>query len=187
MFFKARQYLNFLFKSTNQHGVHSPFVYNLVTQCFYDKEKRKSDSIIKYLCTKTQTKFKIGKLLNRIPVYFECKNILVLKEPKDLISQILSVDNLVSIDHSKQPDKVYDFVYLTTSLLHQYLDTKPLCKMIHNDSIILVDSIYNSETDMLNWEKIKKHPKVTVTIDTFYLGFVFIRNEQAKEHFTIRL
>ena len=30
-------YLKFLWKSTNQHGVHSPFVYGLVTMCFYDK------------------------------------------------------------------------------------------------------------------------------------------------------
>ena len=30
-------YLRFLLKSTNQHGVHSPFVFNLVTRCFYDK------------------------------------------------------------------------------------------------------------------------------------------------------
>ena len=37
------------------------------------------------------------------------------------------------------------------------------------------------------WEQIKEHPKVRVTIDTFQWGFVFFREEQAKEHFTIRL
>nr|WP_205677178.1 hypothetical protein [Antarcticibacterium arcticum] len=33
-------YIKFLFRSTNQHGVHSPFVYNLLTKCLYTKEKR---------------------------------------------------------------------------------------------------------------------------------------------------
>jgi hypothetical protein len=37
------------------------------------------------------------------------------------------------------------------------------------------------------WEEIKTHPKVTVTIDTFYWGLVFFRNEQPKEHFKIRV
>ena len=32
-------YIKFLIKSTNQHGVHSPFIYNFVTKCLYDSEK----------------------------------------------------------------------------------------------------------------------------------------------------
>ena len=38
MLHQVSSYLNFLLHSTNQHGVHSPFVYDLVTQCFYDKK-----------------------------------------------------------------------------------------------------------------------------------------------------
>lgn len=35
MLSKVRAYLLFLLKSSNEHGVHSPFVYDLVTKCFY--------------------------------------------------------------------------------------------------------------------------------------------------------
>lgn len=33
-------YIKFLFRATNQHGVHSPFVYDFVTQCLYDKRQK---------------------------------------------------------------------------------------------------------------------------------------------------
>jgi predicted O-methyltransferase YrrM len=32
-------YIKFLWNSKNEHGVHSPFVYNLVSKCFYDTTK----------------------------------------------------------------------------------------------------------------------------------------------------
>ncbi|TMM31041.1 class I SAM-dependent methyltransferase [Polaribacter aestuariivivens] len=41
MFYQQKQYIKFLLKATNQHGVHSPFVYNLVTKCIYKKTDRK--------------------------------------------------------------------------------------------------------------------------------------------------
>ena len=32
-----KSYIKFLFNSKNEHGVHSPFVFDLVTKCFHDK------------------------------------------------------------------------------------------------------------------------------------------------------
>ncbi|MGB7842161.1 MAG: class I SAM-dependent methyltransferase [Salinimicrobium sp.] len=39
-------YIKFLFRSKNQHGVHSPFVFDLVTKCFYDKKEYPSYELI---------------------------------------------------------------------------------------------------------------------------------------------
>ncbi|MFZ0597916.1 MAG: class I SAM-dependent methyltransferase, partial [Flavobacterium sp.] len=57
---------------------------------------------------------------------------------------------------------------------------------ITNDSVWIFDDIHWSQEMEEAWEIIKKHPKVTVTIDTFQWGFVFFRYEQEKEHFVIR-
>lgn len=44
---KLKSYLNFLWNSKNEHGVHSPFVFDLVTKCFYDKTKYDDYLILK--------------------------------------------------------------------------------------------------------------------------------------------
>ena len=61
-----------------------------------------------------------------------------------------------------------------------------LLPTITNDSLWIFDDIHWSADMEAAWEKIKNHPKVTVTIDTFQWGLVFFRIEQEKEHFTIR-
>ena len=42
-----KSYIKFLYHSKNEHGVHSPFVFDLVTNCFYDKTKYPEYSILK--------------------------------------------------------------------------------------------------------------------------------------------
>ncbi len=61
-----------------------------------------------------------------------------------------------------------------------------LLPKIHNDTIFVIDDIYWSAGMAEAWELIKEYPEVTVTVDLFYLGIVFFRREQAKEHFLIR-
>ena len=40
-------YIKFWWKSKNQYSVHSPFVYNLISKCFYDKTKQSAYKQIK--------------------------------------------------------------------------------------------------------------------------------------------
>ena len=42
-----KSYLTFLWNSKNQHGVHSPFVFDLVTKCFYDRTNYPEYPILK--------------------------------------------------------------------------------------------------------------------------------------------
>jgi predicted O-methyltransferase YrrM len=47
MLFQIKSYLQFLWKSKNEHAVHSPFVFNLVTKCFYDKKPKPEYQVLK--------------------------------------------------------------------------------------------------------------------------------------------
>ena len=47
MLYILKSYLKFLYNSKNEHGVHSPFVFSLVTKCFYDKKKYPEYTILK--------------------------------------------------------------------------------------------------------------------------------------------
>ena len=43
----VKSYCKFLWHSKNEHAVHSPFVFNLVTKCFYDPKNYPAYSILK--------------------------------------------------------------------------------------------------------------------------------------------
>ena len=47
MLFQIKSYIKFLWISKNEHGVHSPFVFDLVTKCFYDTSSKPEYSLLK--------------------------------------------------------------------------------------------------------------------------------------------
>ena len=252
-----KKYIKFWLKSTNQHGVHSPFVYDLITKCFYDKTNRfEYKNLLNYrkelLNTKTsiavtdlgagsqvmKTQTRVvkhiashagstvfrSKLLLRLVDYFKFEHILELGTSlgiatyamhlgnpdakitsiegcpnttrftrKNLIQNSASHISLLNgdfgaviplLEHNK-----FDFIFIDGN--HQkeatieYFET--LLKNSHNNTVFVFDDIYWSKGMTEAWETIKQHPRVTVTVDTFYWGFVFFRKEQLKEHFVIRV
>lgn len=57
---------------------------------------------------------------------------------------------------------------------------------ITEDSLLIFDDIYWSQGMKEAWEEIKNHPDVTVTVDLFWIGLVYFKKGQAKEHFKLK-
>ena len=183
-------YIKFLWHSKNQHGVHSPFVYALVTKCFYNNLKLKSHRNLK-----TNSKdFKKAKLIYRFINYYEFKTIYHPNTLSENLETALSLSDhgpIVSIFSGKIPEIKYfettQLIYLKsiTNDLHSDLDR--ILSLCSNDSVVIIENIRQSPEDFKQWKLLKSNLLVRVSIDTFYFGILYFRKEKNKEHFTIRI
>jgi predicted O-methyltransferase YrrM len=81
-----------------------------------------------------------------------------------------------------------DFVFFDGN--HRYEPTLryfELC-LAHRaeESVFVFDDIHWSAEMERAWEAIKAHPEVMLTVDLFYIGLVFFRKNQPKQHFWLR-
>lgn len=183
---KIISYIKFLWNSKNEHGVHSPFVFDLVTKCFYDKTKHPEYSLLKNTS-------KRSRLLVRIVRYFEPKTILEIGNEIELntficSSKIISFQAFqtnINASHASTIDFIYFNKNESQKTTLDYFER--LLPTVMNDSVWIINDIHKSKENENTWDFIKKHPKVKVTIDAFHFGMVFFRAEQEKEHFVIRV
>lgn len=91
-------------------------------------------------------------------------------------------------DRLTQLETTIDFAYFDAN--HRYEPTvryfEQCLPHAGNNSVFIFDDIYWSEEMTRAWEYIKAHPQVTLTVDLFWVGLVFFREEQAKENFILR-
>jgi predicted O-methyltransferase YrrM len=55
-----------------------------------------------------------------------------------------------------------------------------------DQSVFVFDDIHWSVEMDRAWKAIKAHPEVMLTVDLFYMGLVFFRKNQPKQHFSLR-
>ena len=59
-------------------------------------------------------------------------------------------------------------------------------KYSHNNTIFIFDDIHWSKEMENAWDYVKQHKKTTLTVNLFFIGIVFIKNELSKENFTLK-
>ncbi|GAA4208824.1 hypothetical protein GCM10022289_33260 [Pedobacter jeongneungensis] len=87
---------------------------------------------------------------------------------------------------AKQPS--LDFVYIDGN--HRKDATLNYFKWclpkVNENSLLIFDDIYWSEGMKEAWTEIKNHPDVSVTVDLFWIGLVYFKKGQVKEHFKLK-
>ncbi len=257
MWYQIFEYIKFMLNSTNQHSVHSPFIYNLITKCFYNNKNYDDYNILKLyrrqlynndliifiedfgagsrvfksnarkisqVAKNAGITQKRAQLLYRLSKYIQPKSVLELGTSLGMATSALGLGNPSSVittiegcpetaniskqkfeefslknvnliinnfddELNKFQNQKFDLIYIDGN--HQKEATlnyfNSLLNTINNDSVIILDDIHWSKGMAEAWQIIKQNKKVTVTIDTFFWGFVFFRKEQVKQHFNIRL
>ncbi len=258
MFSQIFSFLKFLYRSTNHHGVHSPFVFDLLTKCLYTKGISKkfttfnefskalhknnqwieiteygagsrvfssNKRLVSKIAKHAGISRKRAKLLFKLNQYFQFASVLEMGTSLGKATCALSLGNSKSqivtlegclataqiaqsmfktfdLDNIKlvQGDfnqtflkevkkQQFDCIYFdgnhTKEATLNYFRT--CLPYLHNDSMLIFDDIHWSKQMEEAWQEIQEDENVTVTIDTYQWGFAFLRKEQQKEHFIIRV
>jgi predicted O-methyltransferase YrrM len=61
-----------------------------------------------------------------------------------------------------------------------------LADLSEGNAVIIIDDIHSSDEMEETWRLIKKHEKVTLTVDIFRMGFVFFRKGINRYNYVIK-
>jgi predicted O-methyltransferase YrrM len=255
----VRSYLEHYFHSTNKHGVHSPFVYDLVTNVFPESanlpagddieqvrdELRKDNRVIQVNDLGAGSRVdshstrrissiahaalhspKDCRLLFRLARKFKPSIIVELGTSFGVSTAYLAkacpTANVFTIEgcpniHARA---VRNFSYLGLhnidaingsfdEVLPELLSRLPRIGLLYidgnhrsaptlnyfnqcyerltSDSIVIFDDIHWSKDMESAWNQLIDDERIIVSIDLFRFGLVFVKRNQAKEHFRIRV
>ena len=166
--FKMLAYLKFVLSATNQHGVHSPFVYAFVTRCLYTKSTFKTT--------------KSNSVLLKIIEYFKVKSCQI-HSSNDGIAELLRL-NYPKLEFGKP---AFDLVYFESPQHSSVLECLADEESWHNDTVWFIDQLRQTKAAQKSWARLVQNETITVSIDLFSCGLIFFRKEQVKEHFRIRI
>ena len=164
MIFRLLAYINYLIRSKNQHGIHSPFVFDFVTKGLYQRQKNQRNLNLNFsdlAFSKAEEKLLI-KILN----YFQIED----EFNKIINSTKTSGDNYKILFYNSLNNFNIDYL-------------KPYSSV----EILIIRRIHQSKESEEKWQEIINFKSARVTMDLFYFGLVFFRKEQRKEHFIIRV
>jgi len=164
-------YLQFWFSAYNEHGTHSPFVFNLLTRGLYPTDVR----------WKGQSRKE--QFFDRLLSYFKPQQLATLDGsiPKEVKTSIFVESYQVN------SEKYYDAILFQGTDAKAWPMLEAVGQRMHNDSLWIIDRRGKEASIEKYWQEVVASKEMIVTLDFYYFGVAFKRSEQRKQHFKLRL
>lgn len=158
------EYLKYRWKAKTQHGIHSPFVYDLVVNVFLNKDLHSKNNT-------GYSSYQVGNF-----------NIKLSGLPEKYGSLISCIISYYSETNEHFPEKS-GFIFRNAEV------AEPSSKEIslNSSNIVVVSNIHSSAAASANWKNLYSDPNITLSIDLYRIGLLFFRQEfKEKQHFILK-
>jgi hypothetical protein len=184
-------YTSFLWRSQDEHGIHSPFMFRFVTKAFYAKGPRLSKK--EHRAQNFQMPYPAAELLYRIVNYLRPAKSFVIGEDADKVIDMLRYageENKIKLWFFSPLAPIpggTDFALIADNEKEAIIASfENIVSNSHNDTVCLLPNIHANSQMEAAWQAILDHPAATVTVDTYHMGIIFFRREQVQQHFMVR-
>jgi len=188
----VKEYLQHRLKAKTRHGLHSPFVYRLVDEVFYDFEPKNVYTQIETtqgVVNQRKRVKKINRLLYRIINDRQPKDVILLGKVSPITEAYIKAgaDN-ATIHHGTDNFPTNpDIVLIDTKRDFEAKELLAQCfPHVNEHTLIILKNIYCTDGMKAVWSEVKANPQVTVTVDLFMVGLIYFRKGQVREDFWIR-
>ena len=182
--------IKYTWKAKGRHGIHSPFVYDLVDQCFRIPLKNKSH--LPFFGKNLPTAKRL-KLITQLAKHLEAKELASNESNRHDINHFLQMEGLsCAVQHLSEinQENLVELKLVYFSIAHPSLnDFSPLInllKVLNDQSLIILDGIRCSDEHLKFWMELCAEKSIHFTADLYSLGLLSKRPQQEKEHFVLR-
>ncbi|GHU60769.1 hypothetical protein FACS1894121_1390 [Bacteroidia bacterium] len=186
-YWKERLKKVFRFRNRRGFGVHSPVLFNLITQAIADRKHRYTYHIAAEQAKGiTRKERKLYRMLFRLTSYLGVKNILCLTEKMENLSLYLSAlpNDVVISDERPERLAEFDFIYVAEKSIDKIekVDWQQIIGENRRIGIVL-EGIYSQKNASDLWKELQS--KARVSIDAMWYGILFFDAKWQKGRYKI--
>jgi hypothetical protein len=183
--------IKYTWKAKGRHGIHSPFVYDLVDICFKIAVHRNN---ISKLSSRTTVHSSALSCLMQLSKHLKYTKIIagsgVQMDIEELVKHQNGEANILNLSYFEKLEKETSpsVILLTVDASKDNLlnCVVPLLPLLDEHSILLVDGIRTSDSVYSDWKHILLNTELHFSADLYQFGLLAKRSFQEKEHFVLR-